>query len=109
MEGNKVNLYAESWRLYKAHSEKCDEDFVYYLDFCKGFKSLELFAGYGRVTNFLVEHDIDIETVELEAEFAKFIKVNKDKNHITNVLTFNANKPFQRIFAAYNSLCLLTH
>jgi SAM-dependent methyltransferase len=103
-----VNLYRESWRLYKAHSERCHEDHAYYLDFCKGFKSLEIFAGYGRVTNFLAANKVDIAAVELEPEFAKFIEITKDKNHVADVLHFEAPEAFQRVMAAYNSFCLLT-
>ena len=106
---NMTNYYSNSWELYKLHSASFNEDFKYYLEFSKGYKTLELFAGYGRLTNFLFDHGIDIESVELEPNFAKFITIPENINHVCNVLNFNPKQKFQRIIAAYNSFCLLTN
>lgn len=100
-------LYQESKMLYKAHTESFLEDLDYYYAFCKGKKSLEMFAGYGRLANPLLQKGIDLETVELEPYFANFINLPPAKNHFKNVLDFNSPHKFQRIFAAYNSFCLL--
>ncbi|MCW5588801.1 MAG: hypothetical protein KIT27_03970 [Legionellales bacterium] len=102
------NHYANSWELYKIHSQQFDEDFNYYLEFCKGHQTLELFAGYGRLSNFLKKNGIDIETVELEPNLAKSILLPKKKNHVCDVLEFKSRKTFSRIIAGYNSFCLLT-
>lgn len=104
-----TNYYDKSWELYKAHSASFNEDFKYYLEFSNGFKTLELFAGYGRLTNFLFDNGVDVETVELEPNFAKYIAIPESKNHICNVLNFNSKQKFERIIAAYNSFCLLTN
>jgi hypothetical protein len=108
-EGRCVSkLYTKSWQFYKAQSEGFVEDQEYYYDFCKNQKTLDLFAGYGRLTNFLAAHDIDIEIVEIENEFAKFINIDASKKHIQDVLTFTSTTPFDRIIAGWNSFCLLT-
>lgn len=103
-----TKLYTESWQFYKAQSEAFDEDHKYYYDFCKNQKTLDLFAGYGRLTNYLASRDIDIEIVEIENEFAKFINIDASKKHIQDVLTFNPPIQFDRIIAGWNSFCLLT-
>lgn len=100
------NYYSESWKLYKAHTDGFLEDLEYYFNFCKGHKSLELFAGYGRLANPLLRRGVDLDTVELEPNFAKHIQLPKERNFVANVLEFS--KPgYARIFAAYNSFCLL--
>lgn len=102
------NYYAESWEIYKHHSEGFDLDFDYYLNFCKGYTTLELFAGYGRLANPLHKAGVDIETVEMEPNFTKYIQLPLYKNHICNVLKFKSEHKFERIIAGYNSFCLLT-
>jgi hypothetical protein len=102
------NHYKDSWELYKLHTESFSDDFEYYYNFCYGYNTLELFAGYGRLSNYLISNKINIETVELEFNFAKHIKLPKNRNHISDVLQFSSNKQFDRIIAAYNSFCLLT-
>ena len=57
------NLYEESWRLYKHHTESFLDDLNYYRSFCQGHKSLEMFAGFGRLANRLASVGIDIETI----------------------------------------------
>lgn len=100
--------YNESWQLYIHHTEGFNDDLDYYRNFCKGKKSLELFAGYGRLTNQLLRDGIDIETIELSPEFAKLIALPAEKNHIGDVTQVVLPQRFERIFAAYNSFCLLT-
>lgn len=100
------NLYKESWKLYKAHSESFTEDQEYYYDFCKNYKSLELFAGFGRLSNFLLEKNVNLEVVELEKEFTNYIKLNKSRIHVDDVLHFSHTDQFERIIAGYNSFCL---
>lgn len=99
--------YSDSWGLYKAHSEIFKVDLNYYLNFCKGFRALDLFAGYGRLTNRLIEEGIDVESVELESTFSEFINLPKEKKHVCSVLEFTTIKPFERVIAGYNSFCLL--
>jgi|GEM_PF-1474494 hypothetical protein len=101
------SLYKHSWEVYKAHSELFDDDFDYYLNFCKGKKTLELFAGYGRLANYLSCQGVDIECVELESNFAKFIDLAQDKVHVCSVLDFKPASKFDRIVVGYNSFCLL--
>lgn len=103
-----TNLYKESWRLYKAQSETFTQDQEYYYNFCKNHTTLDLFAGYGRLTNYLALRNIDIEAVELEKEFANFIKIDKSKIHINDVLKFSHKRQFERIIAGWNSFCLFT-
>lgn len=102
-----TNYYSKSWEFYRLHSENFKDDFDYYLNFTKGHQTLELFAGYGRLTNFLVANHVDMETVELEPNFAKFISIPAHKNHVCNVLDFKPTHHFERIIAGYNSFCLL--
>jgi len=102
-----MNHYEESWKIYKAHSEEFKDDLGYYLEFCRNYKTLELFAGYGRLSNFLIENKVELETVELEKNFAKFINLDDRKNHVANVLYFSSQNKFERIIAGYNSFCLL--
>ncbi len=80
----------------------------FYRAFCGRRPSLELFAGYGRVANPLVSRGVDLETVELSPSFARSINLPKDKNHVCSVLDFKPRRTFERVFAAYNSFCLLT-
>ena len=108
MRSNMKNHYTESWLLYKLHSESFVDDHQYYLDFTRNYSTIELFSGYGRLTNFLLTNGIDIESVELEKNFAKFISLPDEKNHIENVLSFKPKKKFERVIAGYNSFCLLT-
>jgi SAM-dependent methyltransferase len=100
------NHYAESWSLYKAQSESFKDDFEYYLDLCFGKKTLEVFAGYGRLSNYLISKGVDLETVELEPKFAKYINLPTERNHIGDVLTFESKERYERIIGAYNSFCL---
>lgn len=102
-----ASLYEKSWQFYKAQSENFSDDQEYYYNFCKNHKTLELFAGYGRLTNFLSARKIDIEAVELEKEFAKFINIEASKIHVQDVLTFSPITKFERIIAGWNSFCLL--
>lgn len=101
-----LNHYTESWELYKLHSELFREDYDYYYDFCYGYKTLEIFAGYGRLANYLIKNKVDIETVELEKNFAKYINLPSEKNYICDILEFAPNKSYERIIAGYNSFCL---
>jgi hypothetical protein len=102
------NHYTESWLLYKLHSESFVDDQQYYLDFTRNYSTLELFSGYGRLTNYLFKNGVDIESIELEKNFTNFISLPDEKNHIGNVLNFNPEKKFERVIAGYNSFCLLT-
>jgi hypothetical protein len=102
------DLYEESWEIYKAHSEVFVDDFKYYFDFCQGHESLELFAGYGRVANHLIEKGIDLTTVELSPEFSKLINLPEEKRIAGDVLEYAPDKKFKRIFAGYNSFCLFS-
>jgi|1048.fasta_scaffold15324_2 hypothetical protein len=102
------DLYKESWRLYKHHTENFLDDLEYYRTFCLGKKSLELFAGFGRLTNILVQNGIDMETIELSPEFSNSINLPVSKKHVGDVTEVVLPRRFDRIFAAYNSFCLLT-
>jgi hypothetical protein len=102
-----MNLYEKSWSIYKAHSESFQDDFDYYFNFTKGHRSLETFAGYGRVGNFLSSKGIDLSINELSPDFTKYLKIPNGKIHIGNVLDFHSDIKFERIFAAYNSFCLI--
>lgn len=100
--------YKDSWEIYKAHTSQFDDDFTYYLKFCTGYSTLDMFAGYGRITNHLVKNDVCVESVELEPELAKFITLPQYKNHICDILEFQSLHQFDRIIAPYNSFCLFT-
>lgn len=89
------------------YSKTFDLDLDYYLHFCKEHTTLDIFAGYGRVTNYLIYHQVDIESVELVPELANLIQLPKEKNHICNVLDFHSERQFERVIAGYNSFCLL--
>lgn len=93
--------------LYKANTQDFLEDISYYYDFCNGFKSLDLFAGYGRITNELIKKGVDIEAVELEEEFIQYIDLPDEKKYRCNVLEFTPKKQYDRIFAGFNSFCLI--
>ena len=56
----------------------------------------ELITLKKRIANVLIENGGDIETVEIEAEFAKHINLAKPKNHISNVLEFSATTKYER-------------
>jgi len=101
-----VRLYQNSWELYKAHTESFADDIKYYCEFAGGYKTLELFAGYGRIANQLLSHQQYLEVVEIEPEFAKFIDLQASRKHVCDVLTFEPSHYFERVFAAYNSFCL---
>jgi len=101
------NYYEKSWELYKAQTEDFVGDFDYYLNFCKKYKTLDIFAGYGRLTNYLYKNNIDVEAVELEPNFAKYINLPLNKKHICDFLTFSSPFLFERIVAGFNSFCLL--
>lgn len=100
-------LYIESWALYKAHTEDFMDDLSYYHEFCKGYKSLDIFAGYGRLTNPLSKMNIDIEALEIEPNFMKCIDLDGAKKHLCNILDFNPSKTYERVIAGFNSFCLL--
>jgi len=102
-----MNLYLDSWDLYLHHTAEFDDDLNYYLEFCNGHKSLEMFAGYGRVTNFLASKGVDIEIIELSPDFASKVKLPANKIHVGDVVTIVLPLKFDRIIAAYNSFCLL--
>ncbi len=102
------SYYSESWFLYKAHTQSFTDDYDYYYEFCKGYDTLELFAGYGRLTNFLIDKKINIESIEIESNFSSFIHLPEEKNHTCDILKFFPNKKYERIIAAYNSFCLFT-
>ncbi len=93
--------------LYKAQAEDFDDDFDFYYQFCKGKQTLELFAGYGRLANYLSSKNVNIETVELLSGLSKFINIPENKKHISDVLKFSPQKKYERIIAGYNSFCLL--
>lgn len=99
--------YTNCWELYKTHTESFQSDFDYYADLCKNKTTLELFAGYGRLTNYLKKYTDDIEAVEIQPEFAKLIDLPENKIHVTDVLNFKVPKKFQRIIAGFNSFCLI--
>ncbi len=100
-------LYINSWALYKAHTENFIGDLNYYHEFCTGYKSLDIFAGYGRLTNPLSKMNIDIDALEIEPNFMKFITLSESKKHLCNILDFNPNTTYERIIAGFNSFCLL--
>jgi hypothetical protein len=102
-----VNLYKSSWQLYVEHSKSFQDDFEYYKNFVSKHSSLELFAGYGRITNYLVSQGADIETIELSEDFSKFINLPPARKHVGDVREVVLNRKFERIFAGYNSFCLL--
>jgi SAM-dependent methyltransferase len=102
-----MNHYENSWAIYKAHSESFLDDLEYYLKFSLGHKTLVTFAGYGRVVNYLASRGVDLSANELSQDFKKFINLPSEKIHIGNVLDFSSHVKFDRIFAAYNSFCLL--
>jgi hypothetical protein len=102
-----MNYYEKSWAIYKAHSESFLDDLDYYLEFTSGYKSLVTFAGYGRVANFLSTNGVDLSANELSSDFAKYIKLPEEKIQTGSVLDYNSDCKFDRIFAAYNSFCLL--
>lgn len=103
-----MSLYSHSWLLYKAHSDSFKKDFDYYLNFALGHKTLELFAGYGRLTNYLSRNKVDVEAVEIEPNFAGHIDLSFENIYVCDVLEFAPKTKYQRIIAAYNSFCLLT-
>ncbi|ABC30319.1 hypothetical protein HCH_03577 [Hahella chejuensis KCTC 2396] len=98
----------DPYQLYQAHSCEFSDDLNYYLDFCRGHATLELFAGFGRVSNFLVKQGVSLETVEILPCYSDQISLPDASKHVGDVLTFSSDKRFGRIFAAYNSFCLLT-
>jgi hypothetical protein len=102
------NLYKRSWELYKTHSDFFYYDFDYYYNFCSGKKTLEAFAGYGRLTNELVRRGCDIYANELSPDLAKFINLPVEKIHTGNFLQIPIAEKFERIIIAYNSFCLIT-
>lgn len=101
-------IYKNGWELYKTHTSTFVDDLEYYSSFIENHCALELFAGFGRVTNPLLARGHKIETVEILNSFSDFIELPENKKHVTNVLTFSPKQQFLRIFAAYNSFCLLT-
>jgi SAM-dependent methyltransferase len=104
-----MNLYQQSWELYREHSSSFIDDQNYYLELTRGRRTLEMFAGYGRIANFLTAKGVDIETVELSPDFSNCIELTKEKKHVANVVEFRLDRKFDRIIAGYNSFCLLTN
>lgn len=102
-----TNLYSDSWKIYREHSQVFTDDLEYYANFVQGHRSLELFAGYGRVTNYLVKQNIPIDAMDLSPELVDFIDLPEGKKRVGDVLTFKVDAPYERVFAAYNSFCLL--
>lgn len=102
------NSYADNWKFYQALTNKIDFDIKYYQDFVATGRSLELFAGFGRVSNHLADK-LDY-AVELEPGFLESMTLPKEKKICADVLTLDPKKigQFDRIFAAYNSFCLFT-
>ena len=103
-----LNLYESSWELYKEHSSIFVDDLPYYLELTRGHSTLEMFAGYGRIANFLNKQGVDVETVELSPEFSDCIELPQQKRHVADVTKFRLGRQFARIIAGYNSICLLT-
>lgn len=101
--------YINSWDLYKTYNQNVDIDFDYYFRLCNGHKTLDLFAGFGRVTNFLKRSGVDVESVESEANFAKFIHLEDKKKHVCDVLDFETEIKYDRVIAPFNSFCLITN
>jgi SAM-dependent methyltransferase len=67
-----------------------------------------MFAGFGRLANRLASVGIDIETIELSPDFSSLIQIPQTKRHVGDVTNLVLPRKFERIFAAYNSFCLLT-
>ncbi len=103
-----VNLYQESWELYKTHSDFFTYDFDYYYQFCYGKKTLEPFAGYGRLSNHLINKGVNLYTNELSPDFTSFINLEPSKKHIGDFLKYPLGDKFERIIIAYNSFSLIT-
>ncbi len=101
-----MDKYQDSWEIYKSHSEVFTDDLEYYREFCDGFKTLEICAGYGRVSNYLIKNKVEVHVNELSPSFAKFIELPMSQKHIGDVLALNIGLKFDRIIAAYNSFCL---
>lgn len=104
----KTNQYEESWKLYKTHSDFFEYDFDYYYNFSKDKKTLEAFAGYGRLTNFLHSKKANLHANELSPELASFIQIPNANVHVGDFLEFMTQEKFERIIIAYNSFCLIT-
>lgn len=102
-----MDSYRTSWALYKAQTEGFTDDIDYYARFTGQHPTLELFAGFGRVANPLLERGVPLETVEINADFAKSIRLPPERSHVCDVLDFIPAAPVSRVFAAYNSFCLL--
>ncbi|MDG9668701.1 hypothetical protein ONV78_13240 [Hahella sp. CR1] len=96
-------------QLYQSHSGDFTDDLDFYLKFCQGHSTLELFAGYGRVSNHLSSHGVELETVEISPFFSDQIQLPSSRKHVCDVRTFSSPKRFSRLFAAYNSFCLFTN
>lgn len=104
----KKNQYEKSWKFYKTHSDFFDYDFDYYYKLSLGKKTLEAFAGYGRLSNFLHSKDINLHVNELSSDLASFITIPTDKIHVGDFLEYKFKEKFERIIIAYNSFCLIT-
>jgi len=90
------------------HTRSLTDDVDFYSKLCEGKKSLELFAGYGRITNRLVDQNIDVEAIDINPSYAAKIHLPTEKCHVCDVREFASNQRFEAIFAAYNSFTLLT-
>lgn len=102
------NIAVDTEALYRALTESTTDDIDYYSSFVKDQTALELFAGFGRVSNHLASIGTDLETVELLRQYSEHINLTSSKVHTCDVLDFNPGKTYNRIFAAYNSFCLFT-
>ncbi|WP_163832500.1 class I SAM-dependent methyltransferase [Spartinivicinus ruber] len=102
------NIQSEIYEINKAFTQKYCYDHVYYLNFSKGHATLDLFAGFGRVSNYLANQGIDLEAVELLENYSRHIQLPSSKIHTCDVLEFTPKKTFNRIISGFNSFCLLT-
>ena len=98
----------EKVELYKGHTKALSHDVDFYSQFIGNHRALELFAGYGRVSNKLISKGHQLETVEILPKYAQCIDLPPGVNHVCNVLDFSTDEPFERIFVAADSFTLLT-
>ena len=103
-----MSLYENSWKLYKAATESLDFDYLYYLDLCKHYKTIDLCAGFGRVSNFLHDKGVDVTAIDLEENFIPYLKLPREKIWHKDILELDGAIKFERVIAPYNSFCLFT-
>lgn len=104
-----MSLYEESWKLYKAATEDLDFDFLYYFDLCRFYKTIELCAGFGRLSNLLHASGVDITAVELEKSFISYLTLPKDRIINDDILNLSGDIKYSRVISPYNSFCLFTN